>query len=264
MNIHCIIQARISSSRLPAKIMLNVCGKPLLLHLVERIKKSKIIKKVIVATSKETEDELIYDLCKKNKIDVFRGNLKNLLDRYYLCGKKFKSDLIVRVTSDCPLMDVNLIDKMLINYLKNPVDYLSNIHPPTYPDGFDVEIFPLEILNKIRKLVKKDYEKEHVTPYIWDNPKLFKLMNFTEFENDALYREYRLTLDYVKDFYVISKIYNKLYFKNKFFSLQDIINYIKKDKKILINKNLIKVNWYRKVYKELKTISKKETNLNLN
>ena len=80
MNIHCIIQARISSSRLPAKIMLNVCGKPLLLHLVERIKKSKIIKKVIVATSKETEDELIYDLCKKNKIDVFRGNLKNLLD----------------------------------------------------------------------------------------------------------------------------------------------------------------------------------------
>ena len=112
MNIHCIIQARISSSRLPGKIMLSVCGKPLLLHLVERIKKSKEINKVIIATSKKTEDDLIFDLCKKKKIDVYRGSSDNLLSRYFQCAKKFRTDIIVRITSDCPLMDVKLIDKI--------------------------------------------------------------------------------------------------------------------------------------------------------
>lgn len=262
MNIHCIIQARVSSSRLPAKVLLNVCDKPLLIHLVERIKKSKLINKVIIATSNEIEDDLIYSLCKKEKIDVFRGNLNNLLSRYYLCGKKFKSDLIVRITSDCPLMDANLIDRMLLYYQDNPGDYLSNIHPPTYPDGFDIEIFPFKTLKKIKKFSKKNYEKEHVTPYLWDNPKLFNLMNYSDFKDDKLYRNYRLTLDYKEDFYVISKIFNSLYIKNKFFSFSDIIKFIKKNKKILINKKLIKVNWYAKVYKKLKTISKKDTNLN--
>ena len=171
-------------------------------------------------------------MCKKEKIDVFRGSLDNLLNRYYLCGKKFKSDLIVRITSDCPLMDANLIDRMLLYYKKNPVDYLSNIHPPTYPDGFDIEIFPFKILKLIKKFSKKNYEKEHVTPYLWDNPKLFNLMNYTEFQDDKLYRNYRLTLDYKEDFYVISKIYNSLYIKNKFFSFSDIIKFIKKTQKI--------------------------------
>jgi spore coat polysaccharide biosynthesis protein SpsF len=261
MNIHCIIQARISSSRLPAKVMLSVCDKPLLIHLVERIKKSKIINKVIVATSSESEDELIYHVCKKKKIDVFKGSLNNLLNRYYYCAKKFKSDIIVRITSDCPLMDVNLIDKMLSNYLEKPVDYLSNIHPPTYPDGFDVEIFPFKILKKIMRFSKKEYEKEHVTPYLWDNPHLFNLMNYSEFKNDELYKKYRLTLDFKEDFYVISKIYNSLYFKNNFFSLNDVVKFIKKNQHILVNKKLIKVNWYGKVYKKLRTISKKDTNL---
>ena len=263
MNSHCIIQARISSSRLPGKIMLSVCGKPLLLHLVERIKKSKEINKVIIATSKKTEDDLIFDLCKKKKIYVYRGSSDNLLSRYFQCAKKFRTDIIVRITSDCPLMDVKLIDKMIIKYLEKPVDYLSNIHPPTYPDGYDVEIFPFKILKKVKKYAQKDYEKEHVTPYLWDNPKIFNLMNYSEFENNRLYKKYRLTLDYKEDFYVISQIYNRLYPKKKYFSLSDVLKLIKKNNKILINKKLIKINWYRKVYKKLKTISKKDLNLNL-
>lgn len=263
MNIHCIIQARVSSSRLPAKVLLNTCGKPLLMHLIDRIKKSKKITKIIVATSKEIEDDLIYFLCKKNKIDVFRGSLTNLLSRYYFCAKRFKSDIIVRITSDCPLMDFNLIDKMITAYINRPVDYLSNIHPPTYPDGFDIEIFSFKTLKKIKRFAKKNYETEHVTPYLWDNPHLFKLMNYSEFKDDSLYRKYRLTLDYKEDFYVISKIYDNLYSKNKFFTLNEILKYLKKNKKILINKKLIKVNWYGKIYKKLKTISQKDTNLNL-
>jgi len=262
MRIHCIVQARLSSSRLPAKVMLNVCNKPLLLHLIERIKKSKLITDTIIATTTNIEDDLIVDLCKKYKIKFWRGSPTDLLSRYYNCSKEFKSDCIVRITSDCPLMDANLIDRMLKNYIRNPIDYLSNIHPPTYPDGYDVEIFSFEALTKAYFFAKKNFQREHVTPYIWDNPKIFKIRNYSDFENDNLYKKYRLTLDYKEDYFVICKIFNSIYSVKKFFFLQDVIKFLNKNKKIVINKHLIKVNWYGKVYKKLKTISKKDTNIN--
>ena len=257
MKIVCIVQARISSSRLPAKILLPGYDKPLLLHLIERLDKSKLINDVVIATSTNPLDDLIYDLCKLKKIKVFRGSLTNLLERYYKCAKKFNADHIVRITSDCPLIDPKIIDKMISKYLRlNNIDFLSNTHPPTFPDGFDVEIFKFSALQKAFKNAKKNYEKEHVTPFIWDNPKNFELSNY-KLKNDDLYEKYRLTLDYKEDFFVIWSIFNKLYKKKKFFELKHILDYLKKNPNILKNNHFIKVNWYMNYHKSLKTINKK-------
>lgn len=259
MKIVCIVQARISSSRLPAKILLPGYNKPLLLHLIERLKKSKLINSVIVATSKNPLDDLIYDLCSLKKIKVYRGNLNDLLSRYYNCAKKHNADHIVRVTSDCPLIDPKIIDLMIRKYLSlKKLDFLSNTHPPSYPDGFDVEIFSFRALEKAFRSAKKSYEREHVTPFIWDNPKKFRLFNYTSLKNDNLYKKYRLTLDYKEDFFVIWGIFNALYKKKKYFELKHIIDFLKKRPKILKNNHLIKVNWYKDHYNQLKTISKKD------
>ena len=171
----CIIQARVTSSRLPGKILLQGYDKPLLLHTIERIKKSKLIKKIVVATSNLKMDEIIYKICKKNRINIFRGHPNDLLSRYYNCAKKYKANTIVRITSDCPLMDYKIIDKIIKKFYSSNVDFISNTHPPVIPDGFDIEIFNFKSLKKAFFKAKKNFQREHVTPYIWDNPKKFKI-----------------------------------------------------------------------------------------
>ncbi|OUU53362.1 MAG: hypothetical protein CBC25_00720 [Pelagibacteraceae bacterium TMED65] len=257
-SVTCIIQARVSSTRLPGKVLLYGYNKPLLLHLIERLKKAKFIKKIIIATTINKEDDLIVDLCKKNKIKFFRGSPSNLLDRYYKCSRKFNAKDILRITSDCPLMDYELVDKIIKKYFILKSDFISNVHPPTFPDGFDVEIFNFKTLRKTFLKAKKDYEKEHVTPYMWDNNKEFKVDNYVN-EKGNFYSKFRLTLDYNEDYFVISKIFNSLYKKNKYFKIEEIINFLKKNRQILINQKLIKVNWYRHHINELKTIKKIDT-----
>ncbi len=258
-KIGCIIQARVLSTRLPGKILLNGFDKPLLLHTIERLKKSKKINKIIVATTKLKIDNVIFNLCKKNNISVFRGHSTNLLNRYYNCAKKYKLGDIIRITSDCPLMDYKLVDTMIKKYQKINVDYFSNVHPATFPDGFDVEIFSYNALRKSFFSAKKNFQKEHVTPFIWDQPKKFSIQNYFYKKGKNLHNMFRLTLDYVEDYFVINQIYNALYPKNKYFSFDQILNYIKKNPQIMLNKSLIKVNWYKKHLKNLKTIKNKDT-----
>tara|TARA_B100001123_G_scaffold378781_1_gene447127 strand:- start:927 stop:1730 length:804 start_codon:yes stop_codon:yes gene_type:complete len=257
----CIIQARVTSSRLPGKILLQGYDKPLLLHTIERIKKSKLIKKIVVATSNLKMDEIIYKICKKNRINIFRGHPNDLLSRYYNCAKKYKANTIVRITSDCPLMDYKIIDKIIKKFYSSNVDFISNTHPPVIPDGFDIEIFNFKSLKKAFFKAKKNFQREHVTPYIWDNPKKFKIKNYDIFFKKNYYKKYRLTLDYLEDYFVIWKIYNELYPKKKFFDLKDILLYLKTNNHILINKKYIKVNWYRYHLKKLKTIRKEDTKI---
>ncbi len=257
----CILQARMSSSRLPGKILLPGYNKPLLLHTIERLKKSKLINDVVVATSRLKIDEIIFKICKKNKINVFRGHPTDLLDRYYRCATKYNANTIVRISSDCPLMDYKIVDKVINKFYFSKVDYVSNIHPPTFPDGFDVEVFSYEILKKVFFEANKNFQREHVTPYIWDNPKKFKINNYRNSSNYNYYKKFRLTLDYKEDYYVIWKIYNKLYPLKKLFGLKDIIKYLKHNVHILINKKYLKVNWYRHHLTKLKTIKKKDTRI---
>ncbi len=262
MKTKCILQARISSSRLWGKVLLPGYDKPLLLHIVERLKKSKLLDDVIVATSFEKIDDIIYNICKKHKISVFRGHHTNLLNRYYQCAKKFKIDTVVRITSDCPLIDSRLIDKIIVFFnTKKGIDYVSNIHPATFPDGYDVEVFNFKSLKKSFFEAKKNFEREHVTPYIWENSDKFVIKNYSNLRDINLHKKYRLTLDYIEDYYVIFKIYQKIYPKKKNFDLKDVLNYLKSNPKILVNKKYLGVNWYRHHLTKLKTIKKSDTNL---
>lgn len=240
-RIHCIVQARLGSTRLPGKIFLIGKKKPLIDHLIERLKFSKQISKIIIATPETYGQDLFkihFNLIKDN---IFFGPENNVLARYYKCAKKFNSKIIVRITSDCPLMDYRIIDKMILYFKKKKCDYLSNVHPRNYPSGLDVEIFKFSALKRAYFNAKKNFEKEHVTPYIWRNPKKFKILNYKSVNlQKNLNKNYRLTLDYLEDYILIATIFKKLYKNDKKFSFDKILKFLKKNHKISkINKKFI-------------------------
>tara|TARA_B100001057_G_scaffold501302_1_gene623587 strand:+ start:3850 stop:4596 length:747 start_codon:yes stop_codon:yes gene_type:complete len=240
-NIHCIVQARLSSTRLPAKIFLTGCRKTLIEHLIERLKFSKKISEIIIATPKTSKHNFFSTFFDKKKYNIFFGSENNVLERYYNCAKKFKSDIIIRVTSDCPLMDHRIIDEMINYFHKNECDYLSNVRPRNYPLGLDVEIFSFSALKKTYLNANKIFDKEHVTPFMWKNKDKFKILNFKSKKiKNKMNNTFRLTLDYLEDYILIFNVFNKLYKQDKNFSLNKILNFLKKNKKISrINKLFI-------------------------
>lgn len=240
-NIHCIIQARLSSTRLPGKIFLTGYKKSLIEHLIERLKFSRKISKIIVATPKTSKHNFFSTFFDSKKNDIFFGSENNVLERYYNCAKKFKSDIIIRVTSDCPLMDHRIIDEMINYFNNNKCDYLSNVHPRHYPLGLDIEIFSFLALKKAYLNANKIFDKEHVTPFIWKNKDKFQILNFKPKKiKKRLNNTFRLTLDYLEDYILIFNVFNKLYKQDKNFSLNKILSFLKNNKKISrINKQFI-------------------------
>ncbi len=216
-----IIQARVGSTRLPGKVLLDLKGKTVLNHVVDRVKKSKYINEVIVATTDLEQDDKIVDECNKIGCKYFRGSESDVLSRYYLCAKENNAAIVIRITSDCPLIDPLVIDKMLYFYLNNNYRLVTNagdISNRTYPRGLDTEIFDFNTLENVYKNTNEDYQKEHVTPYIYENEK-----SVYYYKNDVDYSRYRLTLDTNEDFELIGKIYDLLYINNEDFYLDDII-----------------------------------------
>ena len=223
-KIVCIIQARIGSTRLPGKILLNLEGKPVLLRVVDRVLESQKVDKVVVATTTKEDDQKIVDLIKDYhpKVASFRGSEEDVLDRYYQAAKKYDADIIIRVTSDCPLIDSEVIDKAVEAFLEEKdVDYSANIlGERTYPRGLDVEVFSFSVLKKMWKGVKEKDDREHVTLYLRKNPRLFKCKNIV---NDMDYSFHRWTIDEEKDYKLIKIIYQELYLKNPNFKMKEII-----------------------------------------
>lgn len=248
MQITAIIQARFSSTRLPGKVLLLLKDKTMLESVVERVQKAKRVKKIIVITSNEKSDDKIVQLCKKKKIDCFRGSLNDVLDRYYQAAKKFKVKHICRITADCPFVDPQVIDLVAKKYLERKFDYVSNTHPPTYPDGLDTEIFSFEALEKAWKEAKLKSEREHVCPYIWKNPKKFKIHNV---KNNKNFSGMRWTVDEESDLKFVREIYKQLYKKNKMFYMQDVLDLLKKSPELMeMNKGIIRDEGYFKSLKE--------------
>lgn len=225
MNIIAIIQARIGSTRLPRKVLIELEGKTVLEHVIERVKSSKLIKEVVVATTINKKDLEIIKLCSKIGISVYCGSEENVLDRYYQATRLFKAKHIVRITSDCPLIDPKIIDDVIYLHLHEKSDYTSNTIKETYPDGLDVEVFTFKTLHKAWKNANLPSEKEHVTPYIRKNPCIFKLTNL-ECMKDLSQK--RWTLDYHEDFEFIKAIYSDLYPHNPFFGCQDVLKLLRK------------------------------------
>ena len=162
-NTSCIIEARMTSTRLYGKVLKEVMGKPLLYYLVKRVKKSKFIDKIIIATTKNKEDDILEKFAIKNKLGIFRGDEYDVMGRVIGAAKKYKVRNIVEITSDCPLIDNKLIDMFIINFYKNNVQYLHNAGIRSYPDGMDINIFTLKALLKAYKRTNSKIDREHVT-----------------------------------------------------------------------------------------------------
>lgn len=246
--IYAIIQARLGSSRLPGKVMMDIQGKPVLWHVYNRISHSKLIDKVIIATSKSEQDKKIVSFCKLSNIDFFMGSEDDVLTRYYETAKNKGigvKDCIVRITADCPLHDANVVDKVIKVYLAGDYDYVTNTFEYTYPDGLDVEVFSFNVLQEAWENAKLLSEREHVTPYIRKNHK-YKKFNVV---SDKKYPVYRLTLDYKGDYEFIKKIYEGIGKVN--FNLDEIVDFLKKHTEyIKLNENYGINEGYDKSLKE--------------
>jgi len=192
-----ILQARMTSSRLPGKVLKPILGQSMLALQIERTKYSQLIDELIVATSTEDSDQPIQDWCNKNKVKCFRGNLNNVLERYFQAAKQYPSEHIVRMTADCPLIDSSIIDEVIKLHLREKNDYTSNCIEPTFPDGLDVEVMTQKALKKSSELSNKSSEKEHVTLHIRNHPELYKIGSF---KNDVNIQDKRWTVDYIEDF----------------------------------------------------------------
>jgi len=259
-----VIQARSGSSRLANKIFLTLTGKPLLYRMFERVAASELKGTIVIATTTESSDDNVESFCKDHKINFYRGHQTDLLDRHYQAAKIFSADAVIKIPSDCPLIDSKVIDKVIQFYLNNinNYDYVSNLHPATYPDGNDVEIMSFNALEKAWNNAEREFEREHTTPFIWENPDKFRIGNVLWETGLDYSMTYRFTIDYPEDYEFIKKVYDELYPKKPDFSLEDILNLLNENKEIKkINSKYNGVNWYRNHLNELKTITSNQTKI---
>ena len=232
MKVLAIVQARTKSSRLPGKVLKKINNNTIIEILLKRLSRSKILDKIVVSTTTGKSDDDLVNLVKKNNFDVFRGSEKNVLDRFYKTALKYKAKNIVRITGDCPLIDAQIVDKIIKFHLEKKNEITSNSHEPTFPDGMDVEIFSFNSLMNAWKKTKSKDDKEHVTPFIKKNC----VVNL--FKNKVDYSNIRITLDEAEDFELLNLIF-KNFKPNIYFSFDEILNFYKKEKKIFeINKHI--------------------------
>jgi spore coat polysaccharide biosynthesis protein SpsF len=231
MKIAAIIQARMGSTRLSGKAMKDIKGRTVLSHVIERVRQSNLIEEIVVATTENERDDVIENEANACGVKVFRGSEADVLSRYYLAAKENSVDIIVRITSDCPVIDANVIDKIVNFYLNGKFNIVTNagsdLSQRTFPRGLDTEVFSFDVLEDAFNNGNEKYHREHVTPYIYENSNKIHY-----YKNEANYSKYRLTLDTEEDFELISEIYNRLYKGRHDFFLQDIIEVFKQEPKL--------------------------------
>jgi spore coat polysaccharide biosynthesis protein SpsF (cytidylyltransferase family) len=191
-----IIQARMGSTRLPGKMLMDIAGRPAVAHVVGRVRNAHTVNTVVLATTTEAGDDALADWAEKNGVPCYRGSANDVLDRYYEAAKQYGADVVVRITGDCPLADPAVIDRVVSAYQEGDCEYASNTIQPTYPDGLDCEVFSFVALEKAWKEALLPSEREHATPYIWKHPELFRLKSVS---CDTDYSAHRWTLDTPED-----------------------------------------------------------------
>ncbi|KKU11469.1 MAG: hypothetical protein UX17_C0077G0004 [Parcubacteria group bacterium GW2011_GWC2_45_7] len=222
-----VLQARMSSSRLPGKTLKPILGKPMLMLELERILRSEKINKLVVATSINTEDDLIAEISQKMSVVCFRGNLNDVLDRFYKAAQPYAPEHVVRLTGDCPLIDPEVIDATIDFYLQEGCEYASNCQPPyTFPDGLDTEVFSFSALETAWKEAILPSQREHVTPFIRKYPERFRIGHYM---NNVSLGHLRWTVDEAKDFEFVTKVYEALYPVNSAFTTGDILQLLERN-----------------------------------
>jgi spore coat polysaccharide biosynthesis protein SpsF len=255
MKVVALVQARMGSTRFRGKVLKEVSGKPMLKHVIDRLKHAKTLSEIIIATSVNERDKPIVELSKRLGVGCFVGSEEDVLDRFLKAAEQARADVIVRVTADCPLIDPCTVDKIVSCHLQSNVDYTRTLidenNNKSFPRGLDTEVFSMKLLRRIHELAKDPYEREHVTVFIYNHPQFFRI-EVIEAEGILQMPSYRLCVDVEDDLRLIREIYDRLYNPNKIIDIKEVIK--------LLNENpeLQKIN----VHVKQKPLVRKEMNGN--
>jgi len=257
-----VVQARMGSTRLPGKVLKPLAGSTVLGRLLERVISARLVGTVAVATTTQPEDDAIEAACTEFGVLCFRGHVTDLLDRHLRTAEALRAEAVVKIPSDCPLIDPHVIDRVLAAYLDagGAYDYISNLHPATYPDGNDVEVMGIAALAAAWREARRPLEREHTTPFLWENPERFRIGN-VEWDNGFdLSMSHRLTLDYEEDYQLVSRVFEALYPSNPTFGVHDIVSFLISNPDVYaLNARYRGVKWYWRHLDELRTVSPHET-----
>jgi spore coat polysaccharide biosynthesis protein SpsF len=220
-----IVQARMSSTRLPGKVLKDLEGQTVLARVIGRLRRARLINELLVATTDRPADDAIVAECRRCSVPVSRGDQDDVLDRYFRAAQLVKADVVVRITSDCPLIDPEITDKTIAAFLEAKPDYASNALVRTYPRGLDTEAMTFAALARVERQAHQRYEREHVTPYFYEHPSEFKILSVT---GDADYSAHRWTVDTPEDLEFVRAVYARLK-DNAEFSWRDVLNLIERE-----------------------------------
>jgi spore coat polysaccharide biosynthesis protein SpsF len=267
-----VVQARTGSTRLPGKVLLPVAGAPLLVRMLERVRAARTLTEVVVATTTDAADQPVRDLARQAGVRCVSGHPTDLLDRHYQAarecglspagvpgGSAGGGDVVVKIPSDCPLIDPAVIDRVIGCHLAQPerYDFVSNLHPATYPDGNDVEVMPMAVLAAAWREATRPHEREHTTPFIWDQPERFRIGNVRWETGRDLSMTHRFTVDYPEDYAFVSAVFDAL---PGGFGLDEILDLLAARPDIFeLNRRYAGVNWYRDHLGELATVGADQT-----
>lgn len=232
------------ATRLPGKTMMSLAGKPVIWHMVERVKATPSIESVVVATTTSSDNDILVKFLEDHRISHFRGSEEDVLGRFAETVRRFDCDVAVRITGDDPLKDPEVIDRVIRAFLDNQplFDYVSNIHPPTFPEGQDTEVFSKEALFHAERETKDPYLREHVTAYFYRNPEKFRILNVA---NEIDLAKYRWTLDTLEDFEFFEQIYAALYHPGKIIGMNEVLEWLGQHPDVqMINQNVKRSDLY--------------------
>jgi spore coat polysaccharide biosynthesis protein SpsF len=257
-----VVQARTGSRRLPDKVMMPLAGRPLLEQMLARVRASRTPFDLAVATTTESADEPIRSLCRSIGVECFSGHPTDLLERHYRAALSAGADEVVKIPSDCPLIDPAVIDRVLAFHAgrRGTLDYTSNLHPASYPDGNDVEVLPMGVLEEAAREASRTFEREHTTPFVWERPGRYRIGNVSWESGFNYSMTHRWTIDYREDYDFIRAVYDELWSASgPPFTLEDILRLLESRPDIArINAAYAGVNWYRNHAHELTTVSPSE------
>ena len=222
------IEARMSSSRLPGKVLKPILGRPTLELLVERLRRAQSLNEVVVATTTNRADDAIEALTREIGVACYRGSEDDVLDRVLKAAQSVSADVIVEITGDCPLIDPDVVDRLVNCYRTNRVDYVANTLSRTFPRGLDTQVFATRTLEEVSRLTQEPADREHVSLYIYEHPERFSLHNVESGLHEKHWH-HRLTVDTPEDFTLIETIFERLYPQNPAFTLHDVIDLLERE-----------------------------------
>lgn len=252
-----VVQARMGSSRLPGKVLLNAAGRPLLEHQLRRMLSARQVTELVVATTTSLHDEPIRALCRRLGVRCFSGHSTDLLDRHYRAARELGADAVVKIPSDCPLIDPDCIDRVLSTWsgAGDAYDYVSNLHPPSWPDGNDVEVFSMAALELAWREAVQAHEREHTTPFLWDRPGRFRVANVSWETGWDLSESHRFTLDYPEDYALIRAVIEELDDPVRAFRVGDVLELLRRRPELVeVNASRRGYSWMRQHLGHLNTI----------